>query len=344
MAKKLKLGVLVFELTEACNQSCKFCYNYWRCDNVTTNNTVLPTLSDFSAAKKLLREIYKQAEIDSISFSGGEPMLMPKICDLVLKARLQRSNVNILTNGTLLTHEDLLNFKYLTISNLQIPVLSADPSIHDFITQSPGSHEKCTAALKEWSTIAPESACSVLILTKQNIQNLKETLELHSSLGVRSILVNRFNIGGQGIKYREEMEISHEEIRNSFKTINQFAEEKRDMITVSSGVCTPICILNPSDYPSIQFSFCNTTLNQRPITINHKGDVRFCNHSPKTIGNIFEEKLSDILSSEKNISNYSTIPAFCSKCPYLNICKGGCRAASEQLYGDFSLVDPILAI
>ena len=30
MPKKINLNVLIFELTDACNQNCKFCYNYWK--------------------------------------------------------------------------------------------------------------------------------------------------------------------------------------------------------------------------------------------------------------------------------------------------------------------------
>ena len=38
------------------------------------------------------------------------------------------------------------------------------------------------------------------------------------------------------------------------------------------------------------------------------------------------------------------MPAECSDCHLLERCGGGCRAASEQLYGTFSRKDPIIDV
>ena len=108
MGKKISLGHLVYELTEACNQNCRFCYNHWRPSGCQP--------ADSKLARRTLSRILKQADVGSISFSGGEPTLLENIHDLALKCRFNGTDVNILTNGTLVTDDDIDIFKSIGIS------------------------------------------------------------------------------------------------------------------------------------------------------------------------------------------------------------------------------------
>ena len=107
-----KIDNLVFELTEACNQRCRFCYNYWR-----DGSTPLPP-PDPGLARRTLRKLLSQASVGTISFSGGEPTLMPGYLDLALKARFKGSAVNVLTNGSQITEDTVRNMKEIGIGAL----------------------------------------------------------------------------------------------------------------------------------------------------------------------------------------------------------------------------------
>ena len=336
MSPKIKLNLLVFELTDACNQQCKFCYNHWKGLDESPDTII----SDYSKANKVLKKVFLQAEVSSISLSGGEPMLFPRIHDLILTARFNKSQVSVLTNGTLLTDFDLQTFQQLGVHRLQIPILSSNSAIHDKLTQLPGTWEKCVTTAKKILSITPEKFNAVLVLTKANLVGLEETLDFLKELGVKTVLVNRFNIGGLGRKFKDELELTHEELNEAYTIINKFASDNN--IRFHSGVCTPICVLNPAHFPHISFTFCNTDVSVRPITINHQGDVRFCNHSPRILGNVFEKPLHDILYSDGFSAYFNTVPEFCASCQLLEKCKGGCRAASEQVYKTFSRVDPVI--
>ena len=330
---KISLGHLVYELTQACNQNCLFCYNHWRPDGS------LP--ADGKLARRTLGRILQQAEVGSISFSGGEPTLLGNIHDLALKCRFKGSGVNILTNGTLLGREDIVNFGSIGISALQIPLLSAEPDVHDSLTGLPGSWEKATNSIRlSLETLGPEHFAAVLILTAKNVGCLRGTLEFYRELGIRTVMVNRFNLGGNGLKNKVALSLSREGLKAAFKTVSDFSLENPAMGFVS-GVCTPVCVLDPLEFPGIRFTSCSTDLMNRPVTISFKGDVRFCNHSPFVLGNIWERSLKDILEDETVLARYSGIPEPCRECSRFVRCKGGCRAASEQVYGTFDRVDPI---
>jgi len=324
---------VVFELTGACNQCCRFCYNYWR-DGSAPIAAPNPSL-----ARKTLRKLLSQASIGNISFSGGEPLLLSNIHDLVLYARFKGSKVNVLTNGTLLTADALENFLSLRVGAVQIPLLSADASVHDSLTSLPGSWEKALDALRRVGEAG--IGVAVLVITKVNSHNIRETLSLIRDCGIRTVMVNRFNIGGNGIRNAGEMVPDRKTLQRAFDEIEGFAAEHPDIRFVS-GVCTPLCLLDTASYPHIRFTKCSTDLSGRPVTVNFSGEVRFCNHSPKVLGNIHSRTIGDILSDPEINARYAAVPDECGKCALFQRCGGGCRAASEQVYGSFSVRDPIL--
>ena len=336
-SSKHHIPFVVFELTDACNQKCKFCYNYWKGDGCTTDAPV----PDFRLARRTLRRLLRQASVGSISLSGGEPMLMPRIHDLTLKARFARANVNLLSNGTLIKDMDIEIMNQVGVGAVQIPILAAEPSLHDYTTGLPGSWQKAVDNARKISAVKPDWLLPVLIVSKLNAHCVEDILRFyHSEFGAKRVMVNRFNIGGLGKLNASELTLTTAELRDAFSRVVKVAGELR--MTIQSGVCTPMCVLNPDDYSNIVFSHCSTDLSRRPLTVNYKGDVRFCNHSPRVLGNIYDKTIGEIVLEGQDDGYFDTIPTPCDKCKLWFRCRGGCRAASEQLYGTFDKVDPIL--
>ncbi|MBR6305993.1 MAG: radical SAM protein [Bacteroidales bacterium] len=328
---RFHISNIVYELTGACNQNCRFCYNHWRPEGAPA--------PDRARARKTLRKLLSQCSVGTISFSGGEPLLLPNIHDLVLRARLRGSHVNVLTNGTLLSPDALDNFVSLGVGAIQIPLLSADPAVHDYLTGVKGSWDKALDALRR--TGGKGIGVAVLVITKVNAPGVAETLSLIRECGIRTVMVNRFNIGGNGIRNMRELVPGRQTFADAFAAVESFAAANPDMRFVS-GVCTPLCFLDTAPYPHIKFTTCSTELSGRPVTVNYNGDVRFCNHSPRVLGNIYSRPIGEILQDPDINALYAGMPAECSDCHLLERCGGGCRAASEQLYGTFSKQDPIL--
>lgn len=336
-SNKHHIPVVVYEVTDACNQRCRFCYNHWKGSACPAT----PPAPDFPLARRTLRRLLRQTSVGSLSLSGGEPMLMPGIHDLALRARFSGAKVNILTNGTLLGNDDVEIMKHIGIGAVQIPILAAEPAIHDYMTGLPGSWQKAVENAKKTSSTKAEWLVPVLIVSKLNASQVEQTLRFYATeFGSTTAMVNRFNIGGLGLHHATELSISKEEIKGIFARVDKVAGELG--MTIQSGVCTPICVLNPGDYTNIMFSHCSTDLSNRPLTVNYKGDVRFCNHSPRVLGNIYDKTIRTIISECMNDSYFDKVPETCSTCSLWTRCRGGCRAASEQLYGTFGKADPIL--
>ena len=250
--KKVELGFAVFELTDACNQACRFCYNHFK-GGAEPCAVAAP---DFRMARRTLKRLLSEASIGSISFSGGEPMLMPRIHDLILRARLGGANVNLLTNGTLLKAEDIDIIRNLGVGVVQIPLLSHRAEVHDHITQLEGSWERAMASAKRIAEVDPAWLTPVFILSRLNVNDIESTLEMYAAMGVKRIMLNRFNIGGLGRKYAAELTLSHAELRDAFRRADAKLGELG--MRAHNGVCTPLCVLEPRDYPNITFTHCTT--------------------------------------------------------------------------------------
>lgn len=331
---KGEIAHIAIELNNSCNQDCVFCYNH-------EPHSALSTKSVYTTAKKLLKQLYSQAKIFNVTFTGGEPLLEKRLPEIVLFARMNNSMTTIISNGTLFNDEMLQNL--LTVKNdlYQLPIHSADTAIHDKMTALPGSHKKSTETLK----ILKENGANVvavIVLTKYNIKGISACLDFITDLGIKTISVNRYNIGGKNVASYSDIIPDHQELIKTYKIINDSA--KQNGLNVSSNVCTPHCLLKPADFPHIRFGNCASEPLQFPLTVDLKGNLRVCNHSPHVAGNIFKQNIFEILKSDYVTSWNKNIPKFCADCKHWKVCRGGCRAAAEQIGLDNSHPDPAVKL
>ena len=335
MKNKTELSYISFEQTSLCNLNCKYCYNYWKIPNYTGSKS----FNSYKQAKRTLRKLYKIANIKQVVFTGGEPLLAERFKELVLYARLKKSNVTIITNGNAGTFEDYKQLQQLGAGLFELPVHSFRPKEHDEMTEVKGSWQKSTETVKQLLSI-DAYVVAVIVITKINYEQIAQTLEFIKSLGVNRIMLNRFNIGGQGIKEANNLQLTKEELNEAFQEASEIAKKLK--LSLSSNVCTPLCVIKPKNFPNIRFSTCSVDVSKRPLTVDIVGDLRFCNHSPVVLGNIFDQSLESMFESEEAQLWGSTVPEQCADCEIYTDCMAGCRAASQQLNLGVNTVDPIV--
>ncbi len=330
---KFSIPHIAFEITKECNLECKYCYNPWR-----RYKTKIPKYS-FSKAKKTLKQIFRKFNFKYLSFTGGEPFLADGLCELVLYSRMHNKNTLMISNGTAGTKKKYDHLYNFGVSMFEFPLLSYRETIHDSLTCRPGSFIKSRDSIT-YLINKNIPVVAVFVITKINHKDLQKTLKLANELGVKRFMLARFNIGGRGIQYAKELLLSKDELNRVFYNANQFSSNIDMKIT--SNVCVPHCIIEPRDYPNLQISSCPPHAEKRPITIDFEGNVRMCNHSPIPMGNIFSDNIIDMFDSSYTKNWENVQPEFCTECKKWEKCRGGCRAASEQLGYSLEVPDPIL--
>lgn len=327
------LNHAIIELTTECNIRCMHCYNWWKQDGEPVLHQ-----NSYKKAFRLIDRLIKTTTVKRLTFTGGEPTISERFLELVLHAKLNQKKVTIITNGNGPT-EVYRQLCKLQTNLIEFSIHSAHADVHDQITRKPGSWKKATQNMIEVLSQGI-AAVPVIVITKHNYQHVVHTLHFFYNMGIRNAMVNRYNMGGEGLNHPNGLAAGLTELRMAFKKVNEFAEETG--MNIVSGVCTPHCILNPDDYPNIRFGACSDDAYQRPLTFDIEGNLRLCNHSPTVAGNIYKQSFGEILSSTY-VNEWSELNMpFCNQCSRLSKCRGGCRAASEQMGFTLKSEDPIV--
>ncbi|WP_163355082.1 radical SAM/SPASM domain-containing protein [Dysgonomonas sp. 25] len=331
---KLQLPNIALELTDKCNLACRYCYNVWKIPGAERK-----TFDSYPKAIKALRQLFAQIEVQNVTLTGGEPFVAQRLKEIALFCRMEGKTVTVISNGFKGTESDYQSLIKMGITLFEFPIHSAEEAIHDNITQVKGSWRKSIASIRAVQQLKGYPV-PVIVLTKYNIEVLGDTLDFIDALGLRRIMMNRYNIGGCGTAEPASVSATHSQLRKAFEIANQKAEEL-DLV-ISSNVCSPDCLLDPSDYYNIMFGHCSDNVLWKPITMDINGNIRLCNHSPVVAGNIFEQSIEEILYSPYANSWNEIVPEYCAQCSKWEKCRGGCRAASEQCGLGLGHVDPIM--
>ncbi len=333
-----RLRAIVFEVTPRCNLACRYCYAPW---NAPAPQLAAPTALGFARAERTLRRLFAVAEPQSVSFTGGEPLLAERLPELVLLCRLEGAAVNIISNGTLGEPSDYAALAELGVSLFELPFLSAASEVHDALTGTPGSWQRVLRSLDQLQALGAR-VVPVVILTRENCVGLAATLSLLAGRGLRQVMINRFNPGGRGLAELAALLPPPAELRAAFAVAD--AQAAALGLRITSNVGLPHCLVDPHAYPHLRFTSCSADLEQRPLVLDLDGNLRLCNHSPVVFGNLFAAPLAELLGCEYLERWRTAVPAACAGCERFPRCFGGCRAAAEQMGGTLADCDPLLAM
>jgi len=330
----LDLSRIVYEATHQCSRGCIYCYNYWKAPDTKKNNIFS---ASYSSSKKTLKQLFKIYPVKQITFTGGEPLLAERLPELILYSKQKGARVNLITGGggSISLYRKLL---YSPPDQFQLPFHSADSEIHDSMMRYTGAHR----AVKEKISFLQDhkiKTAAVLILTKLNIHTLEETLNELKKMGIRILLVNRFDPGGSGLAHIENLELNPVDLNKAYTLLNKFSSPD---FLIYSGINTPQCLLDKTRYPAIGFGGCKVHLGSGPITVDAEGNLRLCNQSQHIIGNIHKNSLKEMAVHQISLQWKNSVPELCKNCNLFNECQAGCRASGEQQGLSAMMPDPYL--
>ncbi len=315
-------------LTYRCNLACRFCYASCGCRKDESAKEL-----GTAEIKKILDIIAGEAEIPSVSFTGGEPLLRPDIAELVAHAKRRGLWVNLITNGTLATPETAGALKLAGLDSAQVSIEAGEAGLHDRIAAVPGAFALTMAGLRNFRAagIRVHTNTTVSALNKAAVE---EIAGLVKELGLDKFSMNMLMPVGSAGANLEETFISYTEIGPVVDRARERAAELGLEFMWYSP--TPVCIYNPiaKGLGNKGCSACDGLLSVAP-----NGDILPCSSYPKPMGNILAHQggFGALWSSApfKYFQEKRFAHALCKACDALAHCNGACPLYWERAgYGE----------
>lgn len=328
------LSTIIFEVTQACNHACLYCYNYWNHPGWQGQR-----LSHSADVRPLLAHVLDQVECRHVTLTGGEPTLRADLPELVGFLAAREVSVTLISNGHRLTTEVIGDLLQRGVRLFELPLLSFRREVHDQLSDAPGAFDAVLSALAE-IRYQRGQAVAVFIATRRNLPDLYDTLKLAFAFGVSGVMLNRFNPGGRGAAHLDELLPSVAEMRAALDVAENAAQEFQ--IPIACSIPIQPCLIDTSRYPHLGFGFCAAGSQRAYYTLDTAGNVRPCNHTPAILGNVWHTALADMIASPQLNEFTRVVPAMCKPCRLGAECQGGCKASAQVCYGDLSAPEPFL--
>lgn len=299
-----KLKEVIISLTNRCNLRCLMC-------QIPEEKT-----QELSTAqwKKTIKDV-SSLGVQTIVFSGGEPLLREDIFELISFTKNHHMNACLTSNGCLINQNTARQLSQSGINVVNISI-EGNKLIHDYL-RGEGSFDKATLALEYLKMHKIESTVAATV-SKYNFDSLKSVLELAKAKKATTVRFQPFsriflNDASRGDDFfinKKDKERLQEIIESVIKLSNEYKISTNPVSylrNIPSYLCKEKIMMKKG---------CSALWTSCPI--NSKGEVFPCwnlTGRNRIIGNINQESLVDLwFSNRHNQIRDSVLQAGCFGC------------------------------
>jgi radical SAM protein with 4Fe4S-binding SPASM domain len=318
--RERRLLSMEIEFSQKCNFRCPYCY-------VASESG---SLGEMTVEES--RDVIQQA-VDlgarKIIVLGGEPMIYPRIREMIQFMRGKGLTVEMFTNGSGMTAE-AARFMFEQSVRVVLKMNSRDGAIQDLMAGKDGAHRIIADALANLRAAGYPTGEKVLaISTIISRKNEDELVEMWTWLREQNIEPYFEMITPQGRSRQNEW--LYPDLEKTRQVFEAIAEIDRTRFGREWDPQPPLvgnrCLRH-------QFS----------VFVNTFGDVMPCVGVTIRVGNVREKKLREIIEDSEVIQDLrhyrGLVKGPCGQCDKADRCYG-CRGAAYQMTGDYMGSDPL---
>ncbi|MDO5556820.1 MAG: radical SAM protein [Clostridia bacterium] len=269
--------IAFLEITRECNLRCRHCLN--------NSGEEMSKHMSTNDIKNLISKL-AVAGIQEIRFTGGEPLIIKGIFELIKYATDLGIYTSIGTNGTLITENVALKLKQSGLKKVVISLDGTEKS-HDYI-RGKGNYLKTCKAMEYIRQYGIELKINSVIMR----DNMDDVISLAKEMHIKkyNMFIRRFIESGRGINL-----VGNMLTKTDYEYVN-----KKLTYELSTGQYIRghyIRLQDESNKPRIELPFKLKTgckAGQRAMVITPNGDIHFCGFLAaqgfKSIANISDIK------------------------------------------------------
>jgi len=191
------LNALYFYLTEGCNLRCRHC---WIEPPHQSEKRQYPALDP-----ALFRHILKQAKplgLKSVKLTGGEPLMHPRIGELLEILRNENLRFNVETNGVFCAADLARDLVRSGMFHVSVSIDGADAETHEWVRGVKGCFDAALDGIRNLvaAGIRPQV---IMTLMRRNVCQIEAVVRLAESLGASSVKFNIVQPTARGVKMHE---------------------------------------------------------------------------------------------------------------------------------------------
>jgi len=334
--------LIAWEITRACNLSCKHC-------RAAAKNQTYSGELHTEACLNLLDQVAEMGQ-PIVILTGGEPLLRDDIFKIAAHGTQKGLRMVMAPNGTMVNHENALKLKDTGIQRISVSLDGYDAKSHDQFRGVEGAFDSALAGINHAKNVGLPFQINTTI-TQSNLRAIEKIQELAIQLGAVAHHIFLLVPTGRG-KYIASQSISATDYED---TLNWFYAQRDKTSIELKATCAPhyYRILRQNskkEGKTVSFQTHGMDAVTRGCLggthfcfISHRGVVQPCGFLDLNCGDITKQSFQDIWTNSsifKSLRDYDQLKGKCGACEYRKFC-GGCRARAYEATGDFLAEEPL---
>ncbi len=320
--------VIQWHLDDRCNLSCTHCYR--------PEGGIRPS-TDAAQRRAMLEEFLTFLESlgqpGRLHLAGGEPLLLPDLCDLVERAKARGVGCRVLSNGTLVTEDLARDLARVGVLGVQVS-LEGREATHDAI-RGAGSYQRALEGVRSLRQAGVQVTLSMTV-HRQNVGDLE------ALWGVACAEADRFYVSRLVPAGRAA----------SLSTLDRRAWGKvqRRLLGLRTEGTPELALRDPTYRPLHAAPWkaarapivAGCAAGFQTLTVESDGTIMPCRRMNLALGRMGEGSLLELWKTHpllQALRDRDRLKGACGRCAYRWVC-GGCRAFPAVLSGDPLGADP----
>jgi radical SAM protein with 4Fe4S-binding SPASM domain len=341
--------IVVWNYTQACNLTCKHCYQ---------EAGHKPLADELTTEQKLdLVDQMADEYVPFVAFAGGEPLVTKDIWKVLEHAKKRGVHTTVATNGTLLSKEVCQRLVECGVKYVEVSLDSVVPEEHDRFRGLPGAWKRTVDGMRNVAS-TPGLRCGMAAcLTQMNFHHANAMIELAKDLGCTTFVHFNFIPVGRA-RELAHLDITPEQREQLIQLLNRHLQEGKISIMSTAPQFGRACILyGPLEGYMATAHAGKGKGKQAKVLSKYIGGCGagrcYCSVEPNgkvtpcvymasiEVGDLKRQKLLDawdnplfaVLSDRQDRSDH------CGVCDFRAYC-GGCRARALSYVDDIRAGDP----
>ena len=280
----------IIELTTRCNLSCAFCYNHLAERMDMPFDTVTWAIDEMA-----------HNDIPAVRLTGGEPLLYPRLQEVISYAKEKGRHVIINTNATLIERGNVTLFRHV-----------------DYVLISTHTHGMLHEAVRAISNLHHEP-CRCMLATMISEESVRDITTFYKAINRLPAIEDWFFLRPLP-RYAGDTPLGKDLLTRCVRALLALNAQAQKPIQIANAL--PFCATPQPLHEVCKGGSFDSGYSR--IFIDVEGRIR-PSHNTDAIGEKGTIPLSEALSGKtlNDIRSYRYLPATCLGCQWLETCKGG---------------------